>query len=246
MAIRYRIVVALVWSVGFLAQHSGAEPLSPGRISIKTGVRSIRAGDKFTVDVSAETPTIYGAEWRMHFNPDLLEVVDADATEVGIQAMPGSFLPATQGAVLRNQADNTEGTVVYALTLLRPAAPVHGTGALATLTFRGRRAGAATIELTEGLFGTQRGEAIVPTLFDRAVEIRIDDASGAPVTGPTRGIGISARATGGVTAVTAYVQDYLGGRVSGRNVVILTTLGGAAFLGLMVAAVKRARRRVRR
>lgn len=89
------------------------------------------------VDVIAENVTnLYGAEFKLLYDPAMVSVQDVDPQKEGVQVEPGEFLPANQGFVVVNQADDAEGTVSYALTLLNPAPPATGTGPLARVTFK--------------------------------------------------------------------------------------------------------------
>lgn len=93
-------------------------------------------GQTLIVDIMAENVTsMYGAEFRVKYDPAVLRAVDALADQDGVQILPGSLLPADQGFVVANQVNEAEGTAVFALTLLRPAEPVNGGGPLARITF---------------------------------------------------------------------------------------------------------------
>lgn len=93
-------------------------------------------GQSLVVDIMAENVTsMYGAEFRVKYDPAVLRVVDAIADQDGVQILPGNLLPADQGFVVANQVNEAEGTAVFALTLLRPAEPVNGSGPLARITF---------------------------------------------------------------------------------------------------------------
>ena len=95
-----------------------------------------KAGPALIVDIMAENVTnMYGAEFRLKYDPAVLRVVDALADKDGVQILPGSLLPADKGFVVANQVNEAEGTAVFALTLLRPAEPVNGGGPLARITF---------------------------------------------------------------------------------------------------------------
>ncbi|MCB0172002.1 MAG: hypothetical protein KDI02_17895 [Anaerolineae bacterium] len=92
--------------------------------------------ETLVLDVVAENVTeLYGAEFKLKFDPTIFSVQDVDPDRDGVQIEAGSFLPASQGFIVVNQADDAEGSVTYALTLLNPAPPVSGTGPLARVTF---------------------------------------------------------------------------------------------------------------
>lgn len=92
--------------------------------------------ETIVLDVVAENVNeLYGAEFKLKYDPSVFSVQDIDPDRDGVQIETGSFLPANQGFVVVNQADDAEGSVTYALTLLNPAPPVSGTGPLARVTF---------------------------------------------------------------------------------------------------------------
>jgi len=78
---------------------------------------------------------LYAVDVRYQFDPTRLQVVDADPARPGIQLTVGAFLPEPHFIAI-NAADNTTGEVRFAATLLRPAAPLNGSGVLAWVTFR--------------------------------------------------------------------------------------------------------------
>jgi hypothetical protein len=101
-----------------------------------------------TVDVIAENVAeMYGAEVRLKYDPTVLSVLDADARQDGIQIEAGNFLPVNQGFTVVNKVDETAGTITYAITLLKPALPVNGSGPLARVTFNVLQDIPATIDI---------------------------------------------------------------------------------------------------
>ena len=126
------------------------------------------------------SPAIYGAESHFIFDPDLLEVVDADEAIPGVQLLSGHFLNPEQGFILQNQADNETGVIDYALTLLNPAPPAEGSGLFFTITFRAKAAGAADLQLSKALFGTPQVEPIVPAWQDITFNIQTPDRLPSP------------------------------------------------------------------
>jgi hypothetical protein len=82
---------------------------------------------------------LYGVDVRASFDPEVVEVLDADPTKDGVQMIPGSFLKPD--FVVRNLADNKAGTLLYVLTQVNPTPPASGTGVLFSVRFRGKAAG---------------------------------------------------------------------------------------------------------
>lgn len=119
----------------------------------------IRVGEVATVDLTVEQVSeLFGAQVHLTFDPTVLEVVDADPSEEGIQVEPGT-LP-TPDFVVQNIADNQAGTVDYALTQLKPSEPRSGDGLLARVTFRGKKAASTQILLEQFMLADVEGKAI--------------------------------------------------------------------------------------
>ena len=76
--------------------------------------------------VLADAQNAYGIDVRATFDPQVVEVVDADPAKDGIQLSPGTF--PQPDFVARNVADNQAGTLRYAITQVNPTQPVSGTG----------------------------------------------------------------------------------------------------------------------
>jgi hypothetical protein len=89
------------------------------------------------VDVMAENVAdLYGAEFRLTYDPSVVAVQDFKPEQDGVQIESGTLLPSGKGFVVANQVDETAGTVIFAMTLLNPAPPVTGSGPLARVTFK--------------------------------------------------------------------------------------------------------------
>lgn len=89
-----------------------------------------------TVDIMADNVTdMYGAEVQLTYDPAVISVQDANPNQEGIQIEAGNLLPADKGFVVANKVNESEGTIIFALTLLNPAPPVTGSGPLARVTF---------------------------------------------------------------------------------------------------------------
>ncbi len=94
-------------------------------------------GDTLTVEVIADNVTnLYGLELHLKYDPVMLAVQDAKNDQAGVQIEPGTLLPVSKGFVVMNQADDSQGAITYALTLLNPAPAVTGSGSIARITFK--------------------------------------------------------------------------------------------------------------
>jgi hypothetical protein len=93
--------------------------------------------ETLTINVMvADVTDLYGAEFRLKYDPTVLAVQDLNPEQNGIQIETGTFLPADQGFVVANKVDETKGQIVFAMTLLNPAPPASGAGPLARVTFK--------------------------------------------------------------------------------------------------------------
>jgi PKD repeat protein len=139
--------------------YAGSGP----RVRLSEEQINLGTGNERTLSVLAENiPPVYGVDVRLTFDPAILEVVDADETAPGVQSAHGGFIDPSRSFILQNQADNENGTVDYALTLLHPAPPAAGYGEVVRITFRAKADGWATVVLDDVLFGTQSGQTLPP------------------------------------------------------------------------------------
>lgn len=117
---------------------------------------------------------LYAAEVVVTFDPAIVEVQDASASESGVQIQVGPFLDPINNFVLMNDVDNVQGRVRFAITQTRPATARNGKGVLGTIVFRGKAAGTSPVHfeseilvddtLPEGLVipaGATDGEIVI-------------------------------------------------------------------------------------
>lgn len=98
-------------------------------------VLELAPGEMATLTVVlAGAQNVYGIDVRAAFDPQLVEVVDADPASEGVQLSPGTF-PQPDFPV-RNEADNQAGTLRYVVTQVNPTEPVSGDGVIFTVQLR--------------------------------------------------------------------------------------------------------------
>ncbi|MCD6520744.1 MAG: hypothetical protein J7M05_12580, partial [Anaerolineae bacterium] len=106
----------------------------------------IVAGNEFELQVRIDqAENLYGVDLRLRFSPQVLEVVDVDSTQEGVQAQPGEM--PFPDFVVRNEANNVSGTLWYAATQLNPREPMSGAGLMLTVHFRAKEPGVSPVEL---------------------------------------------------------------------------------------------------
>ena len=173
-----KCIVVLSLTLMFMAFPSITQAADKPRVALYPRGHNIKVGDLVTVDVEIKgSPTIYGADVGVAFDPVLLEVIDADEDTDDVQVEPGDFIDPDSAFILQNRANNELGKVDYALTLINPAPPVQGNGLLLSITFRAKSEGQAMISVVEGLFGTQTGETIAPSLESTEIRVRAKNSS---------------------------------------------------------------------
>ncbi|MFQ5593113.1 MAG: LysM peptidoglycan-binding domain-containing protein [Anaerolineae bacterium] len=129
------------------AQGSAAILLDPSAATVgvaETVVVNIRVQD--VID-------LFGADVRLEYDPEIVEVVDANTLVPGTQISSGDFpdISGGKGFVAQNTVNPDEGTIGYAMTLLSPTEPVSGSGTLASITFRGKAQGNSDVSFTSAL-----------------------------------------------------------------------------------------------
>ncbi len=104
---------------------------------------TVTAGQTFNVTVLLNTQgqAVDGVDlYFVKYNPSILEVVDSNATQTGIQIQPGSLL----GITVVNSADNSLGKIQFSQASTG-GSNYNGSGTLATITFKGKANGTSTI-----------------------------------------------------------------------------------------------------
>lgn len=142
---------------------------------------------EFAVEVEDAT-SLYAFDVTVSFDPELVEVVDADPDLDGIQVALGTFVDP--GFVLINNADNEQGVLRFAMTQLNPSPPRDGTGVLIVITLRGNQAGGpADLVLERVQLATNTGIEIPVTLEDGELEVvtSLEGPTSTPI--PTQGAG---------------------------------------------------------
>ena len=151
-----RRIISLIVAVATILVGLGM-PYAGSNVALADGVTvalvpsaaSVPVGSTVTLDIQIQNITgLYGAEVRLSFDPARLQVQDALAYQTGVQIQPGTFPNPADGFVAVNSADNAAGTIIYAMTLLAPAAPVSGTGVFARVVFQCVAGGSASVIFT--------------------------------------------------------------------------------------------------
>jgi len=132
-------------------------------------------GSSLQVPVSVRNvQELYGVDFTVTFDPELVQVQDEDPALPGIQASLGEFLDP--GLLLFNNADNEAGTLHFAMSQYNPSEPKSGEGVILVITFLGITQGEMQLEVEEVQLANRLGEEIPSTGINGTISI----SSGAP------------------------------------------------------------------
>lgn len=166
-------MTVLAFAIILLALPAITPAKDAPRLYLEMDKTKVAMGQEMSADVLLkEAPLFYGSDVRLTFNPDLLEVIDANEKSSGVQIEPGDFLDPSKSFFLLNQSNNKNGSISYALSLLNPAPAVDGNGRLATIAFRAKSPGQTAIRIEKGELGTRDGKTIYPDLGNMEISIK--------------------------------------------------------------------------
>ncbi len=126
----------------------------------QTGVTQVEA-----VNVA----NLYAIEFHLAYDPNLVEVVDADANLPGVQIGIGSIFSSSQFFVIQNEAGN--GQINFSATLQAPASAFNGTGSLVEINWLGLSPGQVALVFSGVELSTQTGEVISVTIIDGQLQV---------------------------------------------------------------------------
>jgi len=158
------VVVALLITIRAVGPVSADVPV----VQPEPANATVAAGEIITVSiVVVRAQDLYGIDVRARFDPSVVEVVDADSSLAGIQLASGVFL--TPDFVVRNAADNTNGTIQYAITQINPSEPASGDGVIVTVALRGLVAGRQSAFTIESILLANRDGTPLPATATNGV-----------------------------------------------------------------------------
>jgi LysM repeat protein len=143
-------------------------------------VQSVDVGQMTTVTLRVENvQDLYGYQVNITFDPALLEVIDADPGKQGVQVGLGTFI--SPDYVPKNDADNNAGTIECVVSQVAPSTAANGSGALLTISFRGKSAGVSTVQLDPLILASAQGTEIPANIYNATISV----GSGGPTATPT-------------------------------------------------------------
>jgi hypothetical protein len=125
-----RIVIMCLISV-LLTACGGAPQKAPSDVAIEgTVLRLAEKGSDIEIQLD-NAVDLYGLHVHVEFDPNKIQVRDADPDQEGIQIAPG-ILPSPDFIAL-NMVDNEYGMIDYAVVQTNPRQPASGSGVVAVI-----------------------------------------------------------------------------------------------------------------
>jgi len=151
----------------------------------------IGVGQSAEVAIAVRDVTdLYGMEIHLAFDPQIVEVEDAQPDMDGVQISLGTFLEP--GLLLFNEVDNSLGTVNFVMSQRNPAEAKSGTGNLLVIRFRGKVSGDSRLDLTQVLLADRNGMALDPDLENGMLQVTTQQPTGPTSTALPKGDSSSA------------------------------------------------------
>ncbi|MFC1976323.1 LysM peptidoglycan-binding domain-containing protein [Chloroflexota bacterium] len=105
---------------------------------------------------------LYGLKISLQFDPNIIQIQDADPTKEGVQIQQGAF--PFPDFVKDNSVDNETGNILYAITQTAPTPPANGNGLIATFTFEAVALGQTNLALSSVELSNPDGQVISATI----------------------------------------------------------------------------------
>jgi LysM repeat protein len=152
-------------------------------VKISPSTTQLDVGQTATVYVEVSgISNLFAIEVHMSFDPNVVEVIDADASTAGVQIGHGDFLKVE--FVAQNTADNTAGKIDYAVTQMGSEPGKDGSGKVAVITFKGKAAGSTNVTINQVLASDPGASAITVTSSNGVVQVG-DGPTPEPTSSPT-------------------------------------------------------------
>jgi hypothetical protein len=167
----WHILALLIALAAIFALPTSALSQSATIVSVEPAELILHVGESGTLLVTVQAiEDFYGFEIQLTFDPDHIQILDADPKQPGIQIQAGDMFDENQGFLVRNQADNHSGELIYAFTLLAPAPEMSGNGSLVEFELEAISLGSSALEL-EAILASPDGTALRIEIHDGLVTV---------------------------------------------------------------------------
>jgi len=177
------ILIILVMPVYTAAAQDGEEP--------QVGIfkdHELQPGSRIEVPVEVKgIEELYAIDIEIRFNPEVLQIEDADLTTDGVQPALGMFLDA--GLILFNTVDNNAGEIRFVMSQTNPSEPKSGDGVILVLFVQGLSEGESDLEITTLDLSTRSGDLIFAEPVSAHVQVSEEaadkESTSIPIQDPT-------------------------------------------------------------
>lgn len=139
-------VVASVPNSQERTQLNADKPVGSGELSLTPAKSEVAVGEEITLSIYADTgesDVTSGIDVIASYDPELLEMVDADGAQPGTQIKPGSLFSLTPA----NEVILASGLITFSAVQEPTSQPVNTrNGQVATLTFKAKAAGTSDVK----------------------------------------------------------------------------------------------------
>ncbi|MBN1218212.1 MAG: N-acetylmuramoyl-L-alanine amidase [Anaerolineae bacterium] len=202
----------------------------------------------------ADIADLYGVDLRLSYDPEVVEVVDADPDTPGVQVALGSVFEGVETFMVENEV--SDGVINIAVARRSPAPPFAGTGSLIAVTWQAKAFGETPVVFEQVKLSNPNGVSLAATTQDGLIEVSLsviikgqitlqgsDNASGAVVRAGEKQIETGADGTFELAAastdpyrLTVTAPGYLSAQAEGNllasatmlDLGVITLLGGDA------------------
>lgn len=167
-------LVRIILLVGMLLTALPGASMAQGTSAIVNPTSAtVAIGGTTTVSIRIEGVTdLYGAEVHLTFSPGIVQVVDADGDATnGVQVATGDIFGGKNAFNALNAANNSTGTIDYAISLLGEPAGVTGSGSLLNVTFQGASQGLSAVGFVTVMLASRAGGQITATTVNGTINV---------------------------------------------------------------------------
>jgi hypothetical protein len=126
----------------------------------QTGVTSVEA---------ANVEDLFGVDLQITYDPNVVEVVDADPAKEGVQVGLGALFDGVDFLVVTNQAEG--GVIDFVATRQAPTSGFSGTGSIIEITWIGQGAGQTDVVITQADLANPDGQPLEVTVEDGQIQV---------------------------------------------------------------------------
>jgi len=114
---------------------------------------------------------IYGVELKLEFNPEYIQIIKSNSTEISKKVHHGDFFNIDKSFILQNSIDNEKGKINYLLTHIGPEKEVEGKGEIFNINIKAKAIGKSNIQFIIAKLGTKKGKVLFPQTQNLSIEI---------------------------------------------------------------------------